>query len=123
MKVNGAMLYCPPYDVMNGTLIAAKDYFYNNFFGLYTYVLGMYLNMNLRRLALPQMRKYCSEEEGDRMQAVLAANKDGLRTLEEEIFAPMFGFKNLNDYYRGITLAGNFHKIRVPTFGMHTIDD
>ena len=111
------MLYCPPYDVMNG-----KDFFYNNLYGFYTYVLGMFLNMNLQRLALPHMRKYCSKEEGDRMQAVFAANKNGLKTLDEEIFTPMFGFKNANDYYRAVTLAGTFHKIKVPTFGLHTID-
>lgn len=41
-KADGAILYCPPYDVYLG-----KDFFYNNMNGLYTYVLGMFLNMNL----------------------------------------------------------------------------
>jgi predicted alpha/beta-fold hydrolase len=41
-RADGAMLYCPPYDVMNG-----KDFFYNNLYGFYTYVLGMFLNRNL----------------------------------------------------------------------------
>lgn len=41
-KADGAILYCPPYDTYQG-----KDFFYNNMNGLYTYVLGMFLNMNL----------------------------------------------------------------------------
>jgi len=45
------------------------------------------------------------------MENVFANNKNGLRTLDEEIFTPMFGFKNVSEYYRAVTLAGSFHKI------------
>lgn len=57
------------------------------------------------------------------MEQVLRNNRNGLRTLDEEIITPMFGFKNVTDYYKAVTLAGNFHKITVPTFGLHTMDD
>ena len=57
------------------------------------------------------------------MEQVLRTNRNGLRTLDEEIFTPMFGFKNVSDYYKAITLAGNFHKITVPTFGLNAMDD
>ena len=81
------------------------------------------LNNNLLRVALPQLRKYTTKEEGERMERVFSTNKTGLRTLDEEIFAPMFGYKDAYDYYRGITMAGKFHKIKVPTFSLHTLDD
>jgi len=61
-KVDGALLYCPPYDCQVG-----KDYFYNNFFGAYSYALGIVLNGTLLRTALPHLRKYTSKEEGNRM--------------------------------------------------------
>jgi predicted alpha/beta-fold hydrolase len=35
----------------------------------------------------------------------------------------MFGFKDVNEYYKSITLAGKFHLIKVPTFSLHTLDD
>lgn len=57
------------------------------------------------------------------MEMVFSTNKTGLRTLDEEIFAPMFGFKDAYDYYRGITLNGKFNQIKVPTFSLHTLDD
>jgi predicted alpha/beta-fold hydrolase len=117
-KVDGALLYCPPYDCIVG-----HDFFYNNFFGAYSYVLGMFLNQNLLRFALPHLRKYTTKEEGERMEMVFSTNKNGLRTLDEEIFAPMFGFKDAYDYYRGITLNGKFNQIKVPTFSLHTMDD
>jgi len=57
------------------------------------------------------------------MQTVFTTNRNGLRTLDEELFTPMFGFKDVNDYYNSITLAGKFHEIKVPTFSLHTLDD
>lgn len=117
-KANGAILYCPPLDIMG-----ASHYFFNNLFGFYSYVLGMFLNNNLHRLALPHMKKYTTKEEGERMEMVFQTNRTGLKTLDENIYTPMFGFKDVNEYYRGTTLAGKLNKIKVPTFSLGTLDD
>lgn len=57
------------------------------------------------------------------MEMVFQTNRTGLKTLDENIYTPMFGFKDVNEYYRGTTLAGKLNKIKVPTFSLGTLDD
>ena len=57
------------------------------------------------------------------MQYVLRNNKRGLIEIDEQIYVPMFGFKDTASYYKAGTLAGRFNKIKVPTFGLSAMDD
>ena len=43
--------------------------------------------------------------------------------LTEEVLAPHFGFKNVDEYYAHTQSVGQLHKIRVPTFFLNCIDD
>ena len=61
-KVDGALLYGGPYDCIIG-----HNFLYNNAYGAYSYVLGMFLNQNLLRVTLPHIRKFMTKEEGDRL--------------------------------------------------------
>lgn len=54
-KVDGAMLYCPPYDIVNGV-----GFFYNNLYGAYSYMVGMFLNSTLNKYVVPHLIKHAS---------------------------------------------------------------
>ena len=64
-KVDGAGLYGCAYDVPNGA-----EYFYNNAYGMYSWACGICL-VNGIIAQLPQLRRYCSKEEGERITHAL----------------------------------------------------
>ena len=43
--------------------------------------------------------------------------------IEEKIIAPLFGFKDRNDYHSQASCIHRIPKIKIPTVFMHTKDD
>ena len=54
---------------------------------------------------------------------MLANNWKGLETLDEDIAAPMFGFKDKFAYYAAGSPAGRLHQIKCPVLAFHAADD
>ena len=44
-------------------------------------------------------------------------------TLDKEIYVPMFGYKDVYDYYDKVSVAEKCHKIEVPVFAVEAADD
>lgn len=115
--MDGAALYACPYD-----LKAGEKFFYSNALGFYSWVIGMNLS-SLLRSQLPELTKFCSQEEAERIRHSFANNWRGLKQLDEDLYVPMFGYKDCEDYYTNGTMTGQFHKIKVPTFCLSANDD
>lgn len=49
--------------------------------------------------------------------------KPTLPNIDKYIVSPMFGYKEVSEYYKACTLKGNLKQIRVPTFYLHAMDD
>jgi len=71
------------------------------------------------------MEKYLSHHEYTRIERVLKTNYEGLRRLDEQIYVPQYGFKDINDYYCSISLnyKNRLSKIRIPTLALSSLDD
>jgi predicted alpha/beta-fold hydrolase len=63
---------------------------------------------------VPELSKYCSKEEGERISTFFVNNRTGLKGIDEELYVPMFGFKDCEEYYKAATFAGSIHKVQVP---------
>lgn len=92
--LDGASLYAPPWDLVRGS-----RYFYENMGGLYAKGMGLKLNNNTLHLILPEMKPYMTDQEYKYYEKVLQTNKTGLDHIDEKVYAPMFGYKNAEDYY------------------------
>lgn len=79
--------------------------------------------MALLQTYVPEAKKYTTKEEGERIEKVFRSNTKGLLTLDEQIYVPMFGFKDRFEYYRAATLSGKLIGVAVPTFSLSALDD
>lgn len=111
-------MYGCPYDVEKG-----EQFFYSTGFGAYAWGIGINLVNVLQQHAVPELSKYCSPEEGERLRIAFANNWKGLKQIEVDLYLPMFGFQSFEEYYRKGTVAGKLNKISVPTFCLSSDDD
>jgi predicted alpha/beta-fold hydrolase len=68
-------------------------------------VIGQFLSNNLYYNALPHLLTLTNEKEGERLKNILEKNRSGLRIIDEQIYTPMFGFKDVNEYYIAASLT------------------
>lgn len=64
-----------------------------------------------------------SEPEYLKLKNALDSNKTGLRHIDCNVLVDMFGYKDVDDYYRQVSLAGRLDQIAVPTLALHSWDD
>lgn len=57
------------------------------------------------------------------MRITIGNNWRGLKTINTDVYAPMLGFKNLDEFLEAARLTGKWHKIKVPTFCLTSTDD
>ena len=116
--LDGACMYATPWSTKDGF-----NFFCNNFYGLYSKVIGICLNNDIKDNILPKMKQYMSEEEYDNYMNVLETNKVGLPVLDKEIYAKMYNFRDVWQYYDFTNVADKVQKIKVPTFALSAVDD
>ena len=75
--LDGAVLYATPWNTRDGF-----DFFCNNFYGLYSWAIGVNLNRDIRDKVLPRMKHLLSEEDYDYYKQTLDANTTGLPVLD-----------------------------------------
>ena len=64
-----------------------------------------------------------TKEEFADYNETLKTNWDGLKVLEEKIFAPMYGYEDRLAYYKDASTTKRLEKITVPVFAIHSRDD
>ena len=116
--LDGAVLYATPWNTRDGF-----DFFTKNFFGLYSWVVGIKLSMDIKNEILPKMKHLLSEEDYECYIQALEKNKTGLPVIDEKVYAKMYGYRDVHHYYDHITVADKVLKIRVPTFALGAVDD
>ena len=104
--IDGAILYAGLWDFTK-----QHDYLFNNFFGLYHFVIGMTLSLNIQYKVLPQMKPYLSDEDYKLYEHCLQTNWKGISHIEKTIYLKMFGFKTQKEYYRANRITPDIHKI------------
>eukprot|EP00806_Schmidingerella_arcuata_P002138 Macronucleus_2933.p1 GENE.Macronucleus_2933~~Macronucleus_2933.p1 ORF type:complete len:228 (+),score=34.25 Macronucleus_2933:1-684(+) len=115
---SGAVTYGTP---MNPVMTAKP--FKERLWGLYDWGLGLSLNLKVRKV-LPQLQKHCSKEKGEIFRKGLYDESFRLTAFDENMIAPMFGYKDAMDYYKHGTVSGLLHKItRCPTMFLEGNDD
>jgi len=93
-KLDGAGIFCAPYDVAKG-----HDYFYSCCFGMYSYLIGQNLASNMNKYIIPQLVKYCPDKDfAQKIEHSFATNTTGLKKIDLDLYIPMFGYKNCDDY-------------------------
>lgn len=93
-KLDGACMYACPYDVVKG-----EKFFYTTHFGFYSWLIGVNLADGMHNL-MPQLLKHCDDDKfADRIRHSFATNWSGLKKIDLDLYIPMFGFKNCEDYY------------------------
>ena len=118
-KVDGAGIYACPYDVKSGA-----DFFYNNAFGFYSWVIGVNLAKTLNDGAVPSLVKYCEDKDfAAKIEHSFATNWRGLKKIDEDLYCPMFGFKTCDEYYEASVMSGRFQNIKTPTMCLSADDD
>lgn len=75
--LDGAVLYATPWNARDGF-----DFFCNNFYGLYSWAIGVNLNRDIRDKVLPRMKHLLSEEDYDYYKQTLDTNTTGLPVLD-----------------------------------------
>lgn len=75
--LDGAVLYATPWNTRDGF-----DFFCNNFYGLYSWAIGVNLNRDIRDKVLPRMKHLLSEEDYDYYKQTLDTNTTGLPVLD-----------------------------------------
>ena len=72
---------------------------------------------------LEGMKKYLKNDEYEAYKTTLKNNWDGLQTINEKIFVPMYGYKNLQELAEYSSLVKLIDKIKVPIFALTAKDD
>jgi len=91
-------------------------------FGLYDIGLGITI-FSIFKKVFPEISKYSSPEQIENYNKVMK-NNSRLSAFTDYIIAPMFGFKDAEEYYRSARISGNLHKLkRCPTMFLHSWDD
>ena len=116
--LDGAVLYANAWSIRKGS-----QFFYENFFGLYQWAIGMNFNSDVKNNQLPKMRPYLSAEDYAHYENALKTNRTGLNHLDEHVYLKMFGYKNVTQYYESVSCDTFLKNVAVPTFGFGAIDD
>ena len=69
------------------------------------------------------MKEYTSEEKYKRYEQAVYRTKSGLADFDKDIYVPMFGYKDVMDYYKQASLDRLLDKIAVPTLTLDGRDD
>ena len=64
-----------------------------------------------------------SEEDAKHYEWAFESNRTGLDHIDEHVYTRMFGYKDVMDYYRSVSLDNFTKNIRVPTFAFGAADD
>jgi len=115
---SGAVTYGTPMNpVMTTKNLREKLY------GIYDWGLGISLNLKVRP-CLPMLAKHCSKEKAETFRRALYDSSFRLTEFDNNMIAPMFGYKDSMDYYRASVISGKLHKItRCPTMFIEGNDD
>ena len=87
------------------------DAFKEKGFGIYDFFLGFFINMKARGL-MDEMVKFASKEKMEVYRKGLYEESFRLTAFDNNITAPMFGFKSNKDYYRAGRITGKLNKIK-----------
>jgi len=112
------MVYATGWNAIKG-----YKYFYNNGCGLYQKVIGLALNKNIRTTQLPKLEPHMSEEDFKELTRALETNWTGLDHIDKHVYVKMFGYESVHDYYDKCSVAQDIAAIKVPTFGLGSVDD
>ena len=52
-----------------------------------------------------------------------ATNWSGLKKIDNDLYLPMFGYKNTEEYYEAAVLSGKFNRIKTPLLCLSADDD
>ena len=104
--IDGIVLYATPWNCREGV-----KFFRENFFGLYSWVIGTVLANDVRDNILPKMKSMLTEEDYRAYKEGLDNNRQGLTGLDEHVYTRMFGYKDIWEYYNYIALADHVNKI------------
>ena len=115
--LDGMVLYATPWNTRDGF-----EFFKNTFFGLYSYAVGINLN-HITKKILPKIKQFLPEDEYNQYKHCVDNNKIGLPVLDKEVFAKMYGYRDVWHFYDYVTVADKILKIKVPTFGLSAKDD
>ena len=64
-----------------------------------------------------------AKEEFDRLTNVFKSNWSGVEYLDRHVYVPMFGYKDVNEYYHEVSIDRFTSNIAVPTFALGSVDD
>ena len=112
------MLYATPWNTRDGWKT-----FRENFFGIYSWIIGTALSIDVRDKILPKIKDMLSEEDYLAYKRGLENNRKGLVGLDEEVYVRMYGYKDVWHYYDYVTVSDQVTKIKVPTFTLGACDD
>lgn len=100
-----------------------SPFFTNTVFGFYNWILGSNLTKKLAPL-FPDLYKYSNQQQIERYETLLFKRvPQNLDNVDEYVVAPMFGYKDRNDYRRQCSVNGKLHKLKIPCFYLHAWDD
>jgi predicted alpha/beta-fold hydrolase len=116
-KVDGAILFAVPWDQYN-----SHHYAFAFRWGMYAWLVGLNFN-RLIAAQIKQLEPFVTKEEFTKYNNVVQKNWDGVRLLETEIFAPMFGYEDRLAYYKDASTVNRLERIAVPVFAIHSRDD
>ena len=116
--IDCAALYASPWSLYHGHRV-----FWENYKGYSNYVIGHKLNADIKSEHLPQLKQFISKEDYDRYEYALNNNPTGLDHIDREIFTPMFGYRDLMDMYKDISIDLYVGNTAVPTFSLDADDD
>ena len=83
----------------------------------------MALNENIRKNQLPKFECMMEKKEYEELCTVFKENKTGLDYIDEHVYVKMFGYKDVDDYYKHVSVDNFSKNITVPLFGFGAIDD
>ena len=97
--------------------------FMSRLWGAYDWGIGRGVNTRLRKI-LPDLAKHTSKEQMEIYNDAVYNKFQGITTIHQHMVVPMYGYKDMWDYYRQVRIAGKLHKIkRCPTMYLQSWDD
>jgi predicted alpha/beta-fold hydrolase len=99
------------------------NYFTNSGLGQYHRIFGGTF-LRRQKKQLQEIMKFSTPEQVKSYEVLLNGGVDkNLNTVDDYLVAPMFGFKNKEDYREKTSVTGMLHKIKIPCFYLHSWDD
>lgn len=92
--------------------------------GFYDVAIGRPVNRRIRAM-LPTLAKHTTPEKIEIYKDALYNKTDRVTNIQENVVVPMFGYDDVNDYYRQLRISGKLHMIpaRCPTLYLQSWDD